>query len=560
MVYNGKQAQRMRRKEARRLMYKLLLVDDEAEIREGLKEVVPFERLGFTVVGEAGNGVEALQLCQQTEPDLLITDIRMPLMDGLTLCQKARESLPTLRTIILSGYDDFEYARQAIGLKAMGYLLKPISSGEFTEMLTGARQTLDEEFARRRDTRRLEELFQESLPALRESLLGALLSGSYPAGRILESARKYKLDLEAPAYVLALVRIDERGGESTIEDRELTMLAMRNTLSEALSEPERPDQRLTFFSYQGDLAILAQLQDGGEARVAQWLEDIEHARRVVRRYLGCGICAGIGETCTRLPQLAQAAKGALAALNQAMLSREARVLCVTDIENRFDGALRVDDALLSSLSAGIRARDEALSRKTLDQLLDACRQGSPSARAWQTYLLEILLCDLRIVSENALSGGALDAQLDALMHSVLYACPTVDEAREALMNLTDSLLCAVRDCRQSSSRTLSDQARLYLQAHYAQEDLSVESLCLHLHISPSYFSMIFKKETKKTFLQYLTDLRMEKALGLLSGGDLKISEIARSVGLPDPSYFCYCFKKHFGYPPSRARGREGGAR
>ena len=120
-------------------MYQLILADDEAEIRQGLKEVVPFEELGFTVVGEAANGVEALQLCEQLEPVLLITDIRMPLLDGLTLCRRVREALPAAQFIILSGYDDFEYARQAIEVKTMGYLLKPISSAEFSSVLSDAK-------------------------------------------------------------------------------------------------------------------------------------------------------------------------------------------------------------------------------------------------------------------------------------------------------------------------------------------------------------------------------------------------------------------------------------
>ena len=115
---------------------------------------------------------------------------------------------------------------------------------------------------------------------------------------------------------------------------------------------------------------------------------------------------------------------------------------------------------------------------------------------------------------------------------------------------------AIQSHRKTSSRLLAAQAEEYLQEHYTQPDLALEKLCLHLHISPSYFSMVFKKETKKTFLQYLTELRMNRALTLLSSTELKTAQIARQVGLPDPSYFSYCFKKHFGFPPSQARKRK----
>lgn len=127
-------------------MYKLLLADDESDIRDGLMEVIHFEKYGFTVVGQAENGLEALRLCEEQEPDLIVSDIRMPLMDGLTMLAEAEKALPTVRSIILSGYDEFEFARQAVSLHCLGYLLKPISAAEFTEALTDARKKLDEDF------------------------------------------------------------------------------------------------------------------------------------------------------------------------------------------------------------------------------------------------------------------------------------------------------------------------------------------------------------------------------------------------------------------------------
>lgn len=159
-------------------MYKLMLVDDESEIREGLREVIDFESLGFEVVGEAANGVAGLQMAESLTPDLIITDIRMPLMNGLHMCQKIRDLLPTAQFILLSGYDEFEYARQAIEVKALGYLLKPISSKEFVEMLKEARRRLDEAAQERANIQQLKQSYQTSLPFLRESLLASLMAAA----------------------------------------------------------------------------------------------------------------------------------------------------------------------------------------------------------------------------------------------------------------------------------------------------------------------------------------------------------------------------------------------
>ena len=175
-------------------MHKLMLVDDEREILNGLLEVIPFEQLGFTVVGTAENGLEGVHLCETLNPDLIITDIRMPLMDGLSMCREIRKKSPTVHFIILTGFDDFEFARQAMAFKSMDYLLKPISSTELIAVLKETRQKLDEEFAIQRDINRLRANFFESLPLLREMLLTSLLTGG--AGRGRRRARGSSL----PAY------------------------------------------------------------------------------------------------------------------------------------------------------------------------------------------------------------------------------------------------------------------------------------------------------------------------------------------------------------------------
>lgn len=533
-------------------MYKLILVDDETEIREGFKEVIPFEALGFTLAGEAANGVEALQLCEQTEPDLLVTDIRMPLMDGLTLCRRAQALLPTLQCVILSGYDDFEYAQQAIEIHTMGYLLKPIASGEFIEMLEKAKQTLDEAFKSRADVSRLQAHFRESLPLLKETLLGSLLAGTQAPASALERAPKYGLQLESPWYAAALYRLDDRPAASAIEDGELRLLAAHNILNEVLNADPQMG-RAEVFAYGGMIAALLLLKDHTDSYFAAWVARLDEACKTLRHYLDCAAYAGVSAPCAQLSRLPAAARQAATALNQCVLDMEDQALLITDIEGRRGGGLTADDASLTALENGVKARDQAMAQAALRELMNAARGGDLTPRAWQAYLMEIFMRFLRTLSEQSLTEEGLNERLDALLSRILRACPSVDEAEAELSALLEAFLTAMESNRLTAARQLAAEAERYLQQHYAREDTSLEELCLHLHISPSYFSMIFKKETKKTFHQYLTDLRMDKALTLLSTGDLKISQIAQSVGLPDPSYFSYCFKKHFGYPPSRTR-------
>ena len=535
-------------------MYKLLLVDDEPEICQGLREVVPFEALGFTVAGEAGNGVEALRLCEMLTPDLIITDIRMPLMDGLTLCRQVRALLPTAQFIILSGYDEFEYARQAIEVKTMGYLLKPISSAEFIDVLKSAKVTLDEDFARRRDVRRLREHFHDSLPLLRETLLTSLLSGGVSAASALVSAQKYGMPLAAQAYAVALLRMGETEGDDAIEDPELRRFAARNILCEVLAE-RLPEHTAHTFLHNGMLALLITFQACQPSAFAQQVAHVEDARKSIRYYLNCPLYIGISDMCRGLNGLPLAARQALTALDQCALRQEEQTLCITDLERTPDRSLVMDEFALRQLINNMKAGENAQAETTLRSLMEACRRALPSPKAYQTYLLEILLSFLRVVPEMTLESQELDATLDACMQAFSMACPTVDAAEERLLSLLQQMMGAIQSHRLSSSLLIAAEAERYLRENYTEPGLTMERLCLHLHISPSYFSMLFKKETKKTFHQYLTELRMNRALTLLSATEMKTAQIAEQVGLPDPSYFSYCFKKHFGFPPSGARKR-----
>ena len=272
-------------------MYKLLLADDESDIREGLMEVVHFEEHGFTVVGQAENGLEALRLCEEQEPDLIVSDIRMPLMDGLTMLAKAEKVLPTVRSIILSGYDEFEFARQAVSLHCLGYLLKPISAAEFTEALTDARKKLDEDFARRRDMLQLQRHFEEGLPVFRATLLTALLDGGLPVSRALEMAERYGLPLnENDLYAVALLRLSQPKGEGFPSgEPELLRVAAMDIVREQM-----PKESGYAFFYQSYIAVLLWLP--GEEAAAQTYERLDGVCRHIDHYLGGVQCALASET------------------------------------------------------------------------------------------------------------------------------------------------------------------------------------------------------------------------------------------------------------------------
>lgn len=533
-------------------MYKLILVDDESEIRQGLTEVIPFNELGFQVVGEAANGLEALSLCESLRPDLMMTDIRMPLMDGLTLCKKVRDLYPTTQFIILSGYDDYEYVKKAIEAKTMNYLLKPISAAEFCEVLKETKIKLDEEFAQRRDVEKLRSHLKDSLPLLKESLLASLFSGAIKKDRALADAARYDLPLEAEGYLCALLRLGGQYGTDTISDADLLMFSVMNILLEVLLK----SHRVHLFHYNGMLGLLLLLDGPDTETVSRAQEQIKEARETVDYYLQCPLNIGIGSATADLDKVAAGAEQALLALEQCTINKGSNVLSFSDIRYGYQADITADERLLRQLSNMVKLGeyDEALS--VLNELMAVCSGANLTAKAYQAYLMEIFVTFVRIVPEMTLERMDFNEGFDQFSRKVFLDCPPPEEAQKGLTGILKTLVDAVLAGRKTTGLLLSSQAESYLAAHYQDESLSLEALCSHLHISPSYFSAVFKRETKKTFHQYLTEIRMDHAVKLLAAGEMRTAQVAQAVGIPDPSYFSYCFKKHFGYSPSSLRKQK----
>lgn len=534
-------------------MYKLMLVDDEPEICQGLQKVVDFAALGYEVVGEARNGMEALQIAEEVRPDLVITDIRMPVMDGLTMATRMKKTLPTVRFIILSGYDEFEYAQKAIEVTALRYLLKPISSKEIIAILQEVRVILDEEFSRVNDTRALRAIFHASLPLLKEALLASLVSGSRSIREIREAAERYDMALDAQGYALAFIRLPTGRQETrglAIDDPELASFAIENIVGEVLDGHVRHH----LFHHDGMLAVLMLLEDDAFATFAIAVDAFEEARQNILHFLALPTQIGISAKVPALADVPVCAKQALSALGQAVFTGESQVLCANDILPSRGQPILTDEYALRLLANSLKLGEAENARAAVSQLMEGLRRQEATMQDYRTCLLEILLAFLRTAREL---GIALPQDGTQSLIDQVIGCPTLEQAKAALLALCGTFTAALADNKASSTRMFAQQAIEFLNKNYMQEDLTIDKVCGHLHISTSYFSALFKKETHRTFLQYLTEIRMDRAMTLLAGTDMKTIEVAQQVGIADPSYFSHIFKKHFSLSPSQARrGKE----
>ncbi|MCE5342490.1 MAG: response regulator [Eubacteriales bacterium] len=532
-------------------LYRLMLVDDEPEIRDGLLEIIDWAKEGFEVVGVAENGLEALQVAENVTPDLVVTDIRMPFLDGLEMARRMRVMLPTVQFIVLSGYDEFEYARQAVQIQIKDYILKPISSEEFISVLRRVKKHLDEDFAQRNNVLALQKHFRASLPILRELLLTSLLSGGLSSQDAAQSAEQYELPLTSPRYAVALISFSgsETDDPDLLENPDLMRFAVINIVSEVLQS----QAHCHVFHYNHLVAALLLLEKEEAQAFSSVVDLLEAARQTVKRYLGCALTIGVSNPCEQLGQLHHAAEQAQSALDQSVLLGESQVLAIADLEPGSTRSLAAEEAELRALSNAIKMGDVAGAEKKTYALLEEVRHNKASFQDYQVYLLEVLITIIRVARDLDIEWSGQEQQAEAASLDALLQCRELNEAEAALCTLCRRLARRVQDTRVESGRQLTNQAVEYIEKNYTSSDMSLENVCGHLHISAAYLSALFKRETKKTVHQYLTDLRMDKALSLLIGSDMKTADIALAVGLGEPSYFSYSFKKYFGVSPSQTR-------
>ena len=236
--------------------YSVLLVDDEEDVIQIIMKKMDWESMGFQVAGYAHNGVEALEMAEELQPDVVMTDIKMPYMDGLTLSRKLKELYRTVKIIIFSGFDEFEYAKEAIKIEAEEYILKPINSNELREVFERIRTNLDRELDEKRNIEKLRAYYMESLPVLQENFYTSLIEGRIPASEIEKYLKQYQIPWSGPYYVATILPPDPQ--------LELDPFLLGMSVKQLAEEQFVDKWRSNTFFYLGDILVITQLKETEE--------------------------------------------------------------------------------------------------------------------------------------------------------------------------------------------------------------------------------------------------------------------------------------------------------
>lgn len=542
-------------------MLKIFLAEDEVVVRETIKRMIPWEELGFELVGEAADGEMALPLLIRQQPDLLITDIKMPFMDGLTLARLAKKEIPGLKVVILSGYDDFNYAKQAIGIGVEDYLLKPITKNALIERLSEIRSRYEHE----KTQKEYYEKFQREMQAYEKNssrdFFEALVGGSMDMMEVYKRAEKLGLDIVAEAYNVLIFTMncdeDFSGQRDEYSSWEAESLELLENFFAGHSSAML--FRSNIFSYG---VLLKGQRETIEENTRACVDEI---RKILSRQDGRREWfLAVGQSVDRLSQIQKSYHTASRAFSQRYLYDE-NILYYDEMETmEHPGgqAETEDNAYLQKVD--VNALNPAILQKFLSNGLQektenfvkdyfyAIGQEPMESLVFRNYV--ILNVRFSVISFIKGLGCDTNEMESADTEEVLAESGKNMESAIAYAKKMISQAIEIRDQNSGNkNRSILKTAVDFIDSHYMDEEISLNTVANVANVSSNHFSALFSQNMGQTFIEYLTTLRMNKAKELLRCTGMRSSEIAGEIGYKDAHYFSYLFKKTQGMTPSDYR-------
>ncbi len=524
-------------------MIKVYLVEDEIIMREGIRNNINWEKEGFEFAGEASDGELAYSLIQKVKPDILITDIRMPFMDGLELSRLVKQELPEIKIIILSGYDDFEYAQQGIEIGITKYLLKPIAGAKLLEEVKKVAQEIAKE-------RQLKETLEyehiENRKLARQKFFRRLVLDQNMASEILQVGKKLRMDLAANRYNILLFQIFAQNTDCTDSAQQQAVRDMEELAA------GMPEVLLFELGIEGWAFIL---KETGETPLEDIVECvIQKLCKKIEAYANLEYFGGVGKAVARVSELNKCFEEASRAYAYRYLEKRNQIIYSSELVESINEK-ETKQAPLETGSSEIKKPD----RKLVERFLKTGRKSEVSqfveeyVKSFGTHVIQSFLFRQYVVMDMYFSARALLEELGYEASILAERCGdfqkmnvvfTTEESGKAyLRNVLETALDLRDAVSKKKYHSLLAEAKSYIEQHFDDENISLNSVAAYVNISPNHFSSIFSQEIGQTFVEYLTYVRMEKAKELLRTSSMKSAEIAFAVGYKDPHYFSYLFKK-----------------
>ncbi|MCY9670311.1 response regulator [Paenibacillus alginolyticus] len=525
-------------------MLSVVIVEDEYIVRYGIRSMIEWEKMGLTVIGEASNGQEALDFIRQEPPDILITDIKMPIMDGIGLISEVRKFSPHMKILILSNLEDFQYAKEAIRYGVSEYLIKSdMMPRDFEQALMKVKESLEEASPNSE-----EKQSASAQPLWKEKLLLDLVEGSGKERIDVQSSIESLglLDAKLPLYVL---HIGKNALELGITEGQTYI---RSALDRVLAAEYEASYEV-FPDRLGEMNVLL-----FSSRKSQDLKAVREIAQSVLTYLldrYAMLCTiGVSKGIMAWTDLQNAHEQAVTAAKYKMFIGSGKVIVYgvdyVPVENQQVENIKVSTSHIHSMVYAFQSKE-------LQVYLEEIFEHLASRKDYD--MVQIISLELLIMLTTLWSDVSSDQQdilhLKKQYFDQLAKLETIQQSKAWFLQAFEELVQHMIHVYNSDRNGIL-KAVQYIQMYYHQE-ISLQSISHHVHLSKNYFANLFKKEMGESFLEHLTRIRIEKAKALLTG-ELKAGDIGHLVGIQDPKYFSKVFKKITGVSPSEYRNRTRG--
>ncbi len=525
-------------------MIKVFLVEDEFNVREKMKRNINWQENDLVLVGEAGDGEMAYPMIHSTRPDIVITDIRMPFMDGLELSRLIKENLPDIKVIILSGYDEFEYAKQAINIGIIDYLLKPISSQQILESIKRVTAIIEKEKEQKETYDSYKLKVNETEKTQRIKFFNDLVTSKLQVSDIIRYSKEMNINISASYYNMLLLKLDiQSEGEQYYYKKNLEIggqiekVFMEHSFSLVFNR-ESEGWAILIKGEEEDLSDLVK-------RCLQLIDEILKKEEI-------GYYIGIGAETNRLSHIAYCFDTANKALAYSYVLKDQKVVYYKKIDEKdsiiqFEDNTSIKDIDISTFD---KKRIETFLKNGLKveidefvtEYINSIGEGIKSFMFRQYSMMSIYFSIISFIKELGYSEEYILENYGDIKQ-VIKVVGTKEGMEEALREMLNYSLKLRDTVSEDKYATLINDAKEYIEQNYNNEIISLNSVAEYVNISPSHFSTIFSQETGQTFVSYLTEIRMKKAKELLRCSNMKTLEVGYAVGYKDPHYFSYIFKK-----------------
>ncbi|WP_173218679.1 response regulator [Paenibacillus alba] len=528
-------------------MHKAILADDERRIRNAIRKLGDWEEIGIQIVKEVQDGDELWESVASDAPDLVITDMRMPGLSGANLIKRLSEAYPGMKLIVMSGYDDFEYMKQAIASKVIDYLLKPVHKDALNEAL---RATV-KEIASRNDNRQasldVQRKLNESLPLLNENILNQFLNGSKGNEeefiRCLDISNLPSKELGFTTVVLAIENYKDVADRKFRSDPYLLLFAIVNMADEVLKGWGK-----SFRSRQDDNEIIMIFyKSTAHDELLQLLEDVNDK---LRQFLHVFVLIGVGSSYPSPIDLKHSLNEARAALSQLNTKEQSFRISVYDKMKLHARAPRIPAGINDKqLGAALDTGNVGLIKQTVEQAYRELSLSDYMSISDIRKLNADLLFQIERLVDAIEDKSGFISELTALRHKIGNEL-NLHFVQSSILQFIESL--SRYEVTQRKERRVIYVIRDYLDQNYTRKH-SLKELSDTFFLSKEYISRIFKEEFGMNLFEHIAALKIEKAGLMLISGDRKIREIVDELGFNDESHFSKAFKKHTGLSPRAYR-------